>query len=337
MGQSSDPNCFVCCFRPVLKFGCIGISPLSFNCPHSEEPSKVYFKKSPPLVAASVLVSILIAFSLFDDFRAFWVSKMSLVETLMLANETMLCFCTSIMFLTSFIKGTKKCVELQSIWEIIQDGERRGVTFFKPNFSRVSAYATYVSISAFFVLEALSVMHFIIQDNYDLTTLKIFVTDCVLPLEFSLSLHYVLLIILFQHMFQRIFFQMKFVLNKPLQDNPQIISDPDSGLGIAEESICAAFSSEGDLLQQLAELRRMYTSIFLNYQYTQDFMSPSVLVWWISLIISLTITNFLVIKCSQELREFGVLYIFRALKGYVDFVMMVLYLTLMESTTRVVS
>lgn len=334
-----NPNCFVCCFKQVLKFGCIGMTPLRFNCPHSEKPSEVYFKKSRFLVSASVLVSILITISLFDDFRSFWYSKMTLAETLMLVNETMLCLCTSLMFITSFIKGSKKCLELQSICEIIQDGERRGIIFFKPNFGKVAAYSAYASITAFFITQSLSVLHFLIQDDYDITTLKIFITDCVLPLELSLSLHYVLLILLFQHMFRRIFLQIKFALSKPLQYNLGITSTSESDytLSSAEEIICAEYSRRSTLVQQLTELRRIYSSIFFNYSFTQDFMSPSVLVWWVTLILSLTITNFLVIKCNQELKEFGILYVFRSLKGYVDFVMMIMYLTLMESTTKVVS
>lgn len=254
-------------------------------------------------------------------------TKMGLAESLMLTNETLLSFCTSLMFITSLFKGSRKCRELQSLAEIIQEGETRGIIFIKSQFITVAKYATYISACTFLVVEAFSVMHFVIQDNYDLTTLKIFISDSILPLELSLSLHYVLLILLFQHMFNRVFLQIKFALTKLTENCPEILSVPEFAL----------YSRNNPLLHQLKELRRMYTSIFLNYAYTQDFMSPSVLVWWITLIISLTITNFLVVRCNQELQNFGILYIFRALKGYVDFVMMVMYLTLMESTTKVVS
>lgn len=311
-------NCFVCFARPLLRFGCIGITPFHFNCPHSKIPTKASFRLSRFLTILTFLLSLIMGAVILDNIRLYIISKANYMERLMLLNDCGLCYVSHTFLLINSINRKLKMKELRGLVAITQKSSLYGITFFTPKFVAISWTGVYLSIFLFVILES-NTMVVLIGSNQDTAAIKTFVSGSTFLLGGSASLHFLVLLSLYFKMFKRVHLQIKLTLNRHLHKNYY------------------ADVSQTLLKKQLRNLQRMHSSIFLNFMETQRYLSSIGLISYITAVAVVVVTNLFLIRCIQHSDECVSDYTLQAAKVYLNIAAAVVVLTLAEINTSVVS
>lgn len=337
MAKSKFHACFVCYFKPSLIFGSIGVTPLSSRCPHSANTQTVTFKKSQFLATTSALTILLLVLTCIDIVRDFLNSNLSRVDSLQMANDIVLCSCAALMVFTSFLMIEQKETELQALAEIIHDAERRGMVFLDKKFVKANTIMTYAGIVGVIILEVATVIRFVIEGQYDIPSVRTLISDTMYLLQGTIVVHYHNITSVFIHMWERLFMQVRYCLKKNFDQNDENIEQFEHAIDPLEEKECSLFASGKFLEDQMTELRRMYSSIYLSYTEVHNFMSPTFVIWWTTVTISVTIKHVIMVKCIQYQITYGLPFIIRTIKCYVDLTTTVIFFQLVEKIANVVS
>lgn len=337
MAKTKSYTCFVCYFKPSLIFGSIGVTPLSCSCPHSSNTQNVTFRRSTFLASMSALTCILVILTSVDIVRDFLNSDLSPVESLMMTNDIVLCFCGAIMVFTSFLMIVQKAVELQGLAEIIHDAEKRGIVFLDQKFVRANTIMTYAGIVGVIILEAATITRFVLEGNFDIPAVRTLISDTMYLLQGTIVVHFHNVMSVFIHLWERVFMQIKYGLKKNFAEDEESIDQFECVIDQFEEKECHDYASDKTLGEQLKELHRMCSSIFISYTEVHNFMSPTFVIWWTTVTISVTIKHVIMVKCIQYQITFGMPFIIRTLKCYVDLTTTAIFFHLVERIANVVS
>lgn len=327
--------CFVCFFKPTLLLGCIGLTPFVCSCRHTNNPSDIKYTTSPTLRFFSAIVCIAVILTLIDSIREFIVTKLNRVDKYLMINDIGLCMCATFLFIGGFLQTSQKKVELQSLAEVIEHAEKRGIVFLDSKFVKTNLHFLYGGIAFITILQITVTIRFFMQGDFDISSVRFFVSDTIYLLQVILAIHYHNIEIVFPCCFKRLSMQVKFALRQRLDNNYILIDD--IPLTLAEERECLKYYLKQSLEKQLIELRRIYSSIFYCYKETEKFMNPSFVVWWVTIAFSFTIKQIVLIKCLQYNVEFGLPYVLSIIRPYIFISTTTIYLVIVEVTTNVVS
>lgn len=322
-------SCLVCYLKPILKFGYIGVTPLRFSCPHSKPPTKVVFETSRFLIGLTLFLSLMMNFVIFDNLRLFVEVKMNYMKALMLVNECMLCLISYIFLVCDSLQSSVKARELQGLAEIIQCAAQRGIKVLSLKFVKISTWIVYITVLGVVVLELLSILNFIVRSNHDAEAWKTLIGDTSFLLGGSLCVHYVILVAVYIKVIKRVHLQIKLVLMNRLNKKYVIGAGADN----KKATILSFFDTE----KQLRELRRMHSSIFLNFLQTGKHLSPTALFWSIITTVIIASTNLFIIRCLQFGKECVDSYMLQAAKIYANLHTVLLLLLLIEYFGNMVS
>lgn len=241
--NKTETTCLVCFFKPTLIFGSVNVTPLEYTCPHSKKPSEILFRKSQFLGFLSFLLSLSVTATLLDSIRDFREADLSVIDTFIAVDDILINACASSLFFISFLMISQKALELQSLAEIIHDGEQRGIVFLDAKFVRINTYVTYVGIAALVALQAATIVIFIFEGVFTRTRIRVLCSDTIELLEGCLAVHYHNLMITFPHVFKRLFLQVKYVLKKRLDGNCEVVKTFECiNFTSEEEEACHIFS-----------------------------------------------------------------------------------------------
>lgn len=135
-------------------------------------------------------------------------------------------------------------------------------------------------------------------------------------------------------MWARIMRQTKYTLKKNLAE---MTDSSEYSIDKLEENECSDFAGDKTLNAQLRELRRIFSSVYLSYTEVHKFMSPTFVIWWSTVTVSVTIKHVILVKCIQYHITFGLPFIIRTLKCYVDLTTTTIFFQLVEKFANVVS
>lgn len=251
-------------------------------------------------------------------------------------NDIALCICATTLFLVAFTKTSRKVVELQSLAEVIEDAEKRGITFLDEKFVTTNLYLLYGGVCLIAVLQVTVTSRFFMKGDFDVSSVRFFISDTIYLLQVILAIHYHNVEIVFPCCFKRLIRQAKFALKQKLGGSFDGILE-DFEVTPAEVMECLPYYSKHTLEKQLKELRRIYSSIFFCYRETEKFMNPSFVLWWVTIVFSFTIKQVVLIKCLQYNVEFELPYILSIIRPYIFISTTTIYLVIVEVTTNVVS
>lgn len=199
MAKTKSQTCFVCYFKPTLIFASIGVTPLTGSCPHSSGTPNVSYRRSPFLASICAIVCILVILTAIGTARDFMAADLHGVESLMMANDIVLCFCVAVMVFISFVMIPQKAIELQALAEIVHDAEKRGIVFLQGKFVKINTVLTYVGMVGVVVLEAATVARFVVEGNFDVPSVRTLISDTIYLLQGCLVVHYHNVLSLFLH------------------------------------------------------------------------------------------------------------------------------------------
>lgn len=251
-------------------------------------------------------------------------------------NDIGLCFCATSLFLVGLVQASQKELELQSLAEIVDDAEKRGIIFLDSKFVKTNLHLLYAGICLITVLQVTVTTRFFMKGDFDISSVRFFVSDTIYLLQVILAIHYHNVEIVFPCCFKRLTKQIHFALKHRLNGCNDVIND-DCEFTPDEEVECLAYSSKRSLEEQLKELRRIYSSIFYCYKETQKFMNPGFVLWWVTVVFSFTIKQIVLIKCIQYNVEFELPYVLSIIRPYIFISTTTIYLVIVEVTSNVVS
>lgn len=322
----SSTNCFVCYAKPLVRFGCIGMTPMLLNCPHSKNATTATFKISSFFLLLTFTLAVSVMAIMLDDLRLFSIVKMNYVETLMALNECTFCFVSYTFLIYCCLLCKHKAKELQGLAEIIKKGARYGIQIFSLKFIVISKCCVYFCIFISVAFETMSLISFI-QSERDVAAVKAFISGSTFLLGCTGNLHYYLIFTVYWNLFKRVHLRVKSILNCHLYEN----------LNCENGTFSSLYRSQKSFLEQLNCLRRMHSSIFFNFLQMGKCLSPISLIWCVTGVVMQVITNLFVIRCIQHPEECVQGYMLQVAKVHVHILITNILLFLVENNTKVVS
>lgn len=336
--KKPQTTCFVCFFKPALVFCSLTVTPLRYTCPHGKKPSKISFETSPIHAFISFLLCVTVTGVLVETIRdVFTTPDLSVHESYLAADDVLMNTCASSLYFISFLLISQKAVEMQSFAEIVHDGEQQGLVYLDAKFVKNNTYIMYVSIMSLVLMQAATMITFVLEGVFTRTRIRILFSDTIELLEGCLVLHYYNLMITFPRVFARLFLQAKYALKNRLDEDEEVIKTLECSFTPEEENDCQKFVSSGSLEQELRDLRRIYSSITLSYLQVEKYLSPTFLIWWLTMCFSVTIKAIICIKCIEFGIEFTFAYVMRMIKIAFDLVTVVVFFQLVETVATMVS
>lgn len=282
-------NCLLCVFKPVLYYGLVTTTMVNFNCNHCSTPPKISLKISLKFNFIGWLIVIGIVATTAGTTYEFISVKMPLMEKMFVLNELLMDYSGMILYSMAVLKSKYKVMELTGLAGIAEESQKFGIIYFEDVFVCRMRRLTYSMIIFFCLSHAGASMVFISNEDCSSSAIKIHFIGVAVFLESITFTHYVILILTFKHMFQRIFQELENLLQHKLLDP----------LLFASRNIeCGRFISLSNVSfeTKLQLLRRFYSSTVLIFIGLQQFLNPSLLIIWNAILILTTLGDNIIIK-----------------------------------------
>lgn len=309
-------NCFICFFRPVLRFGYTGITALNFECDHSKRPFHTSLKRS--WLATSIAFLLSAFFFTVGSHNAYTVygTNISSRDDVLLVGAVMINSIAAYLFLFGVVKTKAKIREIDGLSEIVKDSERMKIIFLDEPFVRKAHKLVHVLIAMFVSLQVFTVLMFVFIGDYSLKAFKKLCTDTCVFMQGTVGSHYVLLQLVLLHMFQKVSAEIR---------------------EACENRLNRQASCKQQFLTKIQQLGRLYESVYLNFVETDKFQSPAFLVWWNIVLLVNTLATYIIIVSILIREPLDITQLLFTLKVCGCLVGIIIYLVEMEITAAVVS
>lgn len=314
-------NCLVCYLRPSLYFGCLSITALKFNCIHNQRPSKVFFKRSYVFsICGLLLTNIMVAVGIYDIYTIITGDG----DLTFVINESCIALLSGSLCMFGNYKVTEKAIDLRDLADLIEVAQKQGLVFLDDLFAFKCWIFTWWAILSCCVLQFILIAQFVIFGNYSFHAVKTAICDLYILMEATVGVHFLLMIIVFIKMFNKISSELKELLLKK------------NRLKIIQHEYMILDNRLYNFEHSIQWLRKLYSSAFIKFMSINNFMSQCFLFWWNGVVIISTATHYLAIKKFMD-GSWSNMYIIILIKLYFGIFSIAVYLGFMEVLHTAVS